>query len=155
MGIYDNHLDFGGNKLQIAGLAIGAIIIVAIILYALSSTPIQTQVNPLGITFQKNPIKSGETSQVTVKITNSSGKDLPDVAVALFAKETSEFDIYSLNSKFEGSRVTIPILSNGTSREITFVLNPIGTILPGTYVIVAGTNLDGNEYKKEAVLTVQ
>ncbi|MEM4363869.1 MAG: hypothetical protein QXS90_01170, partial [Candidatus Diapherotrites archaeon] len=74
------------------------------------------------------------------------------VPLRIFAKEKTEFDIFPLNSQFEGK---INYLSKGTSREIVFVINPISKILPGSYVIVAETIIDDTKFNKEAIINVQ
>lgn len=151
MGIYDNTIQFSDNKLQIIGLVIVALVIIGAIAYFISSAPSPDAQNPLELKFEKNPMKPAETNKATVKITNSSGSDLQNVPIVLFAKEQSEFDIFALNSKFDGK---IPVLSNGTTRDIIFVINPVGNVLPGTYVMVAKTTISGKEYEKEALLKV-
>ena len=151
MGIYDNSVNFGDDRIKYAAIGIVALIIIGALIYGGLGSIQPSEQNPLELKFEKNPAKSTELNKAIVTISNIFENDLTNVPVKISAKERSEFDIYPLNSKFDG---TIPILSKGTSREITYVINPAGNVLPGTYVIVAETQIEGKNYRKEAVLTI-
>ncbi len=154
MGIYDSALgfdfQFGESKkiIQIILLVIAILAIGAIGFFLLSGF----KPSALGFSFEKNPIKTDETTKVIVTVTNISAQDALDVPVSLRAKESSELQIAYLSQNFNG---TIPNLSKGTAREVTFTANPVGKILPGTYVLVARTTINGKDFEKEAVLTVE
>lgn len=150
MSIYEDKLDFDEIKKKYLGLILFGLILL-ILLFVLSQTIVNTK-NPIEIMFEKNPVKANETSKVIVRIANNTDKDLENVPLRVFAKEKTEFDIFPLNSQFQG---TISYLSKGTSREIVFVINPISKILPGSYVIVAETIIDDTKFTKEAILNVQ
>ena len=154
MGIYDQASGFnfslGDSKKWII------IILAVIVILAVASTGFFAmqgfRPSALGIKFEKNPIKTDESTKVTVKVTNIGTTDALNVPVNLRAKESSELQIYPFNESFSGK---IPNLSAGTSREVTFTLNPVRSILPGTYILVATSTINGEYYEKEAVLTVQ
>ncbi|HLC79135.1 MAG TPA: hypothetical protein VJG83_01775 [archaeon] len=154
MGIYDGSIDLGfnpsRNKIVLYLLvAIAAIAIIGAIVFLISDA---TKPSPLQFRFEKNPIKPAEMTKLYVNVTNISQVDLSNVPLVVESKENTEFDIYALNEGFDG---TITNLSKGTSREIAYVINPVGTILPGTYVIVAKTKMNQIDYEKETILTVQ
>lgn len=153
MGLYDSGFDFRfGEAKKIAfslGIGVLAVILVVLVLF-FAGQFLRTE--PLQFRFEKNPIKTGEQTKVFITVTNISGGDLENVPLSLSAKEKAEYDIYALNEKFDGK---ISQLSKGTSREVTFIINPIGKILRGTYTLVARTNLNGVDHVKEATLTVQ
>ncbi len=154
MGVYDSGLDFsigegmGKNAIYIAAAIVGLLLVGAVAYFASESL----KPSALAFRFEKNPIKVGEQTKLFVNVTNISKDDAANVPLSLHAKEKTEFDVYALNEKFAGS---IPNLSQGTSREVTFILNPVGKILPGTYVFVAKTTINGIGHSKETTLTVQ
>ena len=143
MGIYDQGFDFkiafGDSKKmwQILAAVFAVLIVAAIGFFLLQAA----KPSALDFMFEKNPIKSGETTKVTVKVTNITQSDASNVSLSLRANESSEFSIQPFSAGFNGK---IPLLSKGTSREITFIVNPIGNELPGTYVLVARTTVNGN-----------
>ena len=154
MGIYDSFpgLDIGPEsqkKIMFAGIAVLAIIIVAALVFFASE---MFGPQPVKMEFQKNPIKPNETTMAIVKVMNVDKLDAVYVPVSLEPKEQSEFDTRALDMKFDG---TIGAISSGDSREITFVINPIGTIIPGTYTFVAKAKINGKEYVKEGQLRVE
>ena len=154
MSIYDQAIGFKfgfGNSKAMQLTLIAVVIILAagaIGFFALQGV----KPSALDLRFEKNPIGVGETVNVVVKVTNITKADAVNVQLSIRAKESSEFDIYPYNETFNGSILN---LSKDTSREVTFVINPVGNILPGTYVLVAKTTVNGEEYEREAVLTVQ
>ena len=153
MSIYGSNfgLGFGVSKQKvtpIAGVIVLILILTSIVFLAFESF----EDNPLNFTFERNPIKAGNQVKIFINLTNNSEQDAHDVPLSLSAKENTDFDIYSLNEKFKG---IIPTISKGTSREITFLINPIGEVLPGSYTLVAKTNLNGIDFEKEAILLVE
>jgi len=153
MSIYGSNfgLGFGVSKQKVTPIA--GIIILILILASLVFLFIENfDSNPLNFTFERNPIKTGNQVKIFINLTNNSEQDAHDVPLTLEAKENTDFDICSLNEKFKG---IIPTISKGTSREITFLINPIEEVLPGTYTLVAKTNLNGIDFKKEAILIVE
>ncbi len=154
MGIYDQGFDFkmafGDSKKM--WQIIAAVVVVLIIGAAGFFLMQAAKPSALEFKFAKNPIKPDETTAVIVKVTNITEADAVDVTLNLRAKEYSEFTVYSSGLGFDGK---IPLLSKGTFREITFDVNPVNSIPPGTYVLVANTKINGQDFEKEAVLTVQ
>jgi len=153
MSIYGSNfgLGFGVSKQKVTPIA--GIILLSIILIGLIFLLFENfEDNPLNFTFERNPIKAGNQVKIFINLTNTSEQDAHDVPLSLKAKENTDFDIYSLNEKFKG---IIPTISKGTSREITFLINPIGEVLPGSYTLVAKTNLNGIDFEKEAILLVE
>jgi len=155
MGIYDSgfgpkfDLLFNRKKfLPIIGGLIVLIILIGIIYFGV----ISIDSSPIGFNFEKNPIKTGESTNIIVSITNNSDVDATNVSLALRIKETSEFDIIALNEKFKGS---ISLLSSNSSREVIYLINPIGNVLPGSYTLVAETVINGAKFEKEAKLNVE
>ncbi|MFH1391899.1 MAG: hypothetical protein ABIH20_06310 [Candidatus Diapherotrites archaeon] len=155
MGVYDSglNLDFGfrfdkKKFIPIIGVLVVLIILAYIVIYVVSNY----ESSPMEFRFEKNPIKNGEQTKVFVKISNQTKTDAENVSLTLKAKEISDFDIIPLNEKFDGS---IKLLSSGTSREITFLINPIGEVLPGTYTLVAESIINGQLHKKETKLFVE
>ncbi len=108
--------------------------------------------NPLKLEFAKGTIKPGETTTLVATVTNIEKQDAAVVIVSLEAKEKGEFQVFPRSEGFNG---TISLISAGSSREVTFVINPVQKVLPGTYTFVAKTTLNGKEYSKEAVLAVR
>ncbi len=154
MGIYDSTIDLGlgpdiGKKLLLAGAVILLILAIAGAVFLASDA---LKPGALQIRFEKNPAKQGETSKIIVTVTNIGKADAQAVAVSLSAKEKSDFDVYALSTDFTGK---IGLISAGTGREITFMANPVKSVLPGTYTFVAKAVINGEEYEKEAVLTVK
>ena len=154
MGIYDQGVGFkfafGESKrmLYILAIVLAILVVGAVAFFAMQNY----EPSALEFRFEKNPIKAGETTKITVTVSNITGADATNVPLSLRAKESGEFDIYPFNETFTGR---IANLSEGTSREVAFVVNPVGNILPGTYVLVARATVNGEEYEKESVLTVQ
>ena len=153
MSIYGSNfgLGFGVSKQKvtpIAGVIILILILTSIVFLAFESF----ENSPLNFTFERNPIKAGDQVKIFINLANTSEQDAHDVPLLLKAKENTDFDIYSLNEKFKG---IIPTISKGTSREITFLINPVGEVLPGSYTLVAKTNFNGIDFEKEAILLVE
>lgn len=148
MGIYNSGKIKIKPKKEHFFLLAGLIVLAIIIFSLLSLNPTN---NPISYNFEKNPIKQEETTQVIISIRNNSEQDAENVPLSLKAKEQSEFDIYPMNEKFDGH---IRVLSAGTSREITFLINPIQKVLPGTYTLVAETTINNQQYSKEFPLTI-
>lgn len=153
MGIYDAGFDFQfgfdkGKWLPKIGIiiALAALIVVAYWVVANFET------NPISFQFDKNPIKPGEKTQVTITLVNNSDLDAENVTLTLNAKEQTEFDIYPSNEKFKGS---INLISSGTKREVTFSINPVGEVLPGTYTLVAKAVINFQLYEREVKLIVK
>ena len=153
MSIYGSNfgLGFGVSRQKVTPIA--GIIILLIILVSLIFLFVENfDSNPLTFTFERNPIKAGNQVKIFINLTNNSEEDAHNVPLSLEAKENTDFDIYSLNEKFDG---IIPTISKGTSREITFLINPIEEVLPGSYTLVAKTNINGIAFEKEAILIVE
>ena len=154
MGIYDSgiSLDIGPERRRLvvyAALTLVALLSIAAVAM-LGAQAISPQ--PMEFRFEKNPVKGGETAKVFITVRNVSEKDALNVPLSLAAKEETEFNVFAQSGKFGG---TIPEISKGTGREVAFVVNPVGKVLPGTYTLVAKTTINGKEYEKEAVLTVE
>jgi len=154
MGIYDSGFGIDlrpENKKKIV-MAIAGAIAVVVFFFIVSSIEIELESSVISHRFEKNPIKPGEQTKLFVGITNSTEIDAENIALRVEAKEKTEFDIIPLNEKFNGS---ITLISAGNSREITFLINPIGEVLPGTYTLVITTSINGALEEKEITLAVQ
>src|SRR3989344_4199279 len=152
MGLYDQNVGFNlafGDSKKILYIILAVLIVLAIGAIAFFAMQ-EIKPSALNFRFEKNPIKTGETTKVIVTVTNIGEFDAVNVPVSLGAKESTELQVFPEN--FSGK---IANLSAETSREVTFVINPVRNILPGTYVLVARTTINGEEYEKETVLTVQ
>lgn len=154
MGIYDSglNIDFGPDlqkKIMYGGAALLVVLVIAA-----AGLMVSDAVSPraLLVRFDKNPIKAGETTRIFVSITNTGKSDEINVPITLEAKEKTEFDVFPINEKFKGQ---IESISPGNSREITFMVNPIGKIIPGTYTFVSKAKMGMKEYSQEAVLKVE
>lgn len=153
MGIYDADFDFkfGFDKhkwLRKVGIVIALAALIVVAYWAVTSF----ESNPINFQFDKNPVKPGEKTKVTIIISNNTEFDAENVTLSLRAKEQTEFDIFPSNEKFKG---TITLISSGTNREVTFFINPVGEILPGTYTLVATAVMNSQVYEKEAKLIVK
>ena len=149
MGIYDSGFGFEKGKLI---KIIGLVIVLAALIVAGYWVATNFESSPINIQFESNPIKPGEKTKVTIVISNNSEFDAENVTLSLRAKEQTEFDIFPSNEKFNG---TINLISSGTNREVTFFINPVGEILPGTYTLVAEAVINSQLYEKEAKLIVK
>ncbi|PIN85614.1 MAG: hypothetical protein COV47_01175 [Candidatus Diapherotrites archaeon CG11_big_fil_rev_8_21_14_0_20_37_9] len=154
MGVYDGGFQFDfrqgdAKKILIIGITV---IIFLLLIFLISQVDLSFKQDALSTRFEKNPVKSGEQTKIFVTVTNNTASDAAKVPVSVSAKEKTEFDIYPINEKFNGE---IQLLSTGTSREITFLVNPIGEVLPGTYTFVIKITINGQLNEKETVLTVQ
>jgi len=157
MGIYDSGIDFdispGSKKIAVYALiAIAAIAIIAVLAMAAAE---YAKPQALSFRFEKNPIKQDQMTTLYVTVTNISGFDLANVPIDVRAKEGAELQISASSEKFNGTAVSLPQLSGGTSREVAFTINPVGKILPGTYVIVAKTTINSEPFEEEAILKVE
>ncbi|MAG17854.1 MAG: hypothetical protein CL944_00060 [Candidatus Diapherotrites archaeon] len=154
MGVYDSGLNLDFIKFDKKKFLpiIGAIVLIIILAYAAIYAVSNYEPSPIEFRFEKNPIKSGEETKIFIIISNQTKTDAEDVSLILKAKEISDFDVIPLNEKFDGS---IKFLSSGTSREITFLINPIGEVLPGTYTLVAESAINGQLHTKETKLFVE
>ncbi len=156
MGIYDGgipsfdfRLDMDKDKIvAYAGIAIGIILIILVAYWLV----LNFDSSPVDISFEKNPIAAGESTRVKVIVTNRFDIDAQNVGITLRAKEQRDFDVVPLNDKFNG---TIPLVSAGASREVTYLVNPVGEILPGTYTLVATVVIENEPFVKEAKLIIQ
>ena len=153
MGIYDAGFDFrfGFSKNKWLPKA-GIIVVLAALIVVAYLVVTNFESNPINFQFDKNPIKSGEQTRVTIIISNNSDFDAENVTLSLRAKEQTEFDIFPSNEKFKGS---INLISSGTNREVTFFINPVGEVLSGTYTLVAQAVMNSQVYEKEAKLIVK
>ncbi len=149
MGIYDKSIELDNYKKYLLAVGIIALaLLVVFLFYQIVNKP----ENPVEIKFERNQINAGESTRVFVKVTNNTGKDLENIPLRIYAKEKTEFDIFPLNPQFQGN---INYLSDGTSREIAFVINPVKQILPGSYVIVAEAIISDSKFTKEAIVSVK
>ncbi|MEK6958313.1 MAG: CARDB domain-containing protein [archaeon] len=153
MGLYDSgiYAKFGEEKKKIAMGVLAAVVIAVAIWSILVLAPISFDDHPIKYRFEKNPIRPGEQAKVTITISNNGKMDAQNVKLFLQPKEKTEFDIFPVNEKF---RDTIPLISAGTSREVTFLINPVGEVLPGTYTLVATAQMNGKIFTESATLTV-
>ncbi|HZX20417.1 MAG TPA: hypothetical protein VFF13_05370 [archaeon] len=155
MGIYDSGIDINlpkelnGDKVKPILLAVAALIVVFLVGHFILKG---FDSNPVSIEFAKNPIKTGETAEVTVVIQNNTETDAQNATVSLQIKETSEFSVFPKNEGFNG---TINVLSQNTSRRIGYFANPVGNVLPGTYTIVAKFTINGKIFEKSEKLFVE
>ncbi|MCR4368631.1 MAG: hypothetical protein NUV67_01865 [archaeon] len=152
MGIYEGTMGFkfslgGAKMLPIIGGIIAIIALLLITNWAIGNY----EPAALKIEFEKNPISVGEQTMVFVTVSNATKIDAQNVPLTLEVKEQTEFDIFPLNEKFNG---VIGILSSETSRQVTFVINPVQQVLPGTYTLVAQTTINGKAYSSEVKLNV-
>jgi len=153
MGIYDADFDFqfGFDKHKWLR-KVGIVIALAALIFVAYWVVTNFESSPINFQFESNPIKPGEKTQVTIIISNNSDFDAENVTLSLRAKEQTEFDIFPSNEKFNGS---INLISSGTNREVTFFVNPVGEVLPGTYTLVATAVMNSQLYEKEAKLIVK
>ncbi len=154
MGIYDSTIDleFGPaiqKKIILAGAAILLILVIAAFGFWVSDF---MKPNALKAEFSKNTIKPGETTKLVVTVTNIEKVDASNVPVSAMAKEKTDFQVFPESQKFGGK---VELISAGASREITFIVNPVQRVLPGTYTFVAKTSINGEDYSKDTVLTVK
>ncbi len=154
MGIYDSTLDLGiGPDIQKKlMMALAAILILFVVIAGAFWVSESLRPGALQIRFEKNPVKPSETTKLFVTVTNIDKNDAAAVPVTLEVKENTEFQVSPLNEKFTG---TIELISAGASREIAFVANPVGNVLPGTYTFVAKATINGKQYEKEGTLKVE
>ncbi len=153
MGLYNSGFDFRFNPDDRKKIfyALGTIIAAALLLLLLFFAYETVKAKPVEISFQKNPVKSGEQSATIVTVSNTTEMDAENVLLSLAAKEKTEFQVFPMNEKFNG---TIKTLSAGTSRQVTFVLNPNGDVLPGSYSFVATAVINGQISEAEGILQV-
>jgi hypothetical protein len=153
MGIYEPnlYLDFSSKEWKFILIFI-ALIFISLILYFVFFQSTKYATDLITIKFDKNPLKSSEIGKATVIVSNNTDYDAQNVAISLISKAKSDFDIYPANPAFKGS---IDELSKGTSREITFIINPSKKILPGTYTFVATATLNGKTITNESMLTIK
>ncbi|VVC00139.1 Uncharacterised protein [uncultured archaeon] len=154
MSIYDSglNLNFGEDaqkKIIYGAVALFIVLVIAALGMVVSDAVDQ---KPLQMRFEKSPIKAGETAKLFVTVANTEKTDASNVEVKVEAKEKTEFDAFPLNEKFKGK---IDLISAGTSREISYILNPIGKVIPGTYTFAAKASINGKEYTQDAVLKVE
>lgn len=152
MGIYDRGIGanlLGGGKDWFV-ILLGAAVVVVLLAVALFAVAQFFAPKPLELWFDKNPITSGETVWLHVKMTNITGGVLNNVVVSAEAVDKSAIQISQTVN-------TISVLGTGESREIKFLVNPVSqTVLSGNYTItVSAASGSAALGSIETTLTVQ
>jgi hypothetical protein len=153
MGIYDRGLnfdfDFSYHKLKKPLMAIAALIALAIIVMAVLSIASMFGPKTISYYFSKNPISSKEQTHIIVTVINLTEGDARNIAVNVKARDESAIMVLE-NTK------TIKLLEKDLGkRELWFLVNPVGDTIPGNYILDITTELNGKQFKEEAVLTIE
>lgn len=147
MGIYNKGIEFDfvdatkqfKKFIPALGLIIAVLLILWILLIAFSEETIS-------FSFAKNPIKNSEQTILDVKIANTSNQTARDVVVEVFAEDRRAISIAPPVTQ-------ISVLDE--FRELEFVVNPVGDVLPGKYILNIQTEINGKTYSKQAELVIQ
>jgi len=147
MGIYDKGFDFDAKgfllRAQKPLIILAAILMVAFLAWILFGL---FTGEAISFSFNKNPVFTSEQTILRVSIRNTTGITARDVIVQVFAEDKRSIS------------VAPPIKQIGILdqfRELEFVINPVGEVLPGNYVINIKTEINGEKFSKQAVLTIE
>ena len=149
-GIYDDGFSFkmGYAKLKkpVFFLLIAAALVV--ILLALISLPKLFEQKPLELRLSKNEIKATEQADLFAKVVNTTGKDARNVILEIEAVDNRSIAI-------SPSKMAIDIIESGGSRNPKFSVNPVGAVMPGSYVIKAKLRINDSVFSQEISLAVK
>lgn len=150
MGVYDKKNSTGfdyffptqGTKIMGLGLAIvGALLILLLLAMAVGVfSP-----RPLSFSFDKNPVKSSEQSILTVSVSNPYPQTARKVIVEVVPEDRRAISV---------DRPVREIDVLDKNRELEFIINPVGKILPGDYVLNISVTINGTKFSETATLKV-
>ena len=147
MGIYDKGVEFDPSNLVNSAKkfapVFGLIIIVLIVSWLVLAilTP-----QPIVVSFSKNPITPAEQTVLNVTITNTTDLTARDVIVEVYAEDKKSISVAPPIK-------TISILDK--FRKLEFVINPVGEILPGDYLLNITTEINGQKFEKKSTLSIE
>jgi hypothetical protein len=154
MGIYeekkfDFNVGFGQAKKYAKPIAL--IVVALIVLYLIYLMAVSYQANALNAHLNKNPLSlaSDADAILTVNLTNVTEADALNVKVNVYPKDVASLHVYP-------STKTVSLLGKGESRKLEFVVKPVfnGEVLPGDYKINVETEINGQKFSSELVLTL-
>lgn len=147
MGIYDKKPikilpSSGGKKIPVVNIAIGALVLLLVAFAILSAFTVE----PVIYSFDKNAISTNEQALLKVGVSNPFPQTAKGVKVKVYAEDPKSISV--------GEPVrTIEILDS--YRELSFIVNPVGNVLPGSYLINISVEINGQEYTKSTSITIQ
>lgn len=148
MGVYDKKTGFDIKYLfgerQMPSLPIVLAVLAVIFLLGLFFLGFFST-KPIIHHFEKNQISSTEQAILVVGVSNVFDNTLNNVTVKVFPEDQTSISV------LEPTR-TIEVLDK--YREMTFLVNPVGPVLPGNYIINISAEMNGQLFLEKAVLTI-
>lgn len=150
MGVYDKKSSNGfdyffptqGTKIMGLGLAIVGVLLI-ILLLAMATGIFNPR--PLAFSFDKNPIKANEQSILTVGVSNPHQQTARNVIVEVVPEDRRAISV-------DRSVREIEVLDR--NRELEFIINPVGQILPGDYVLNISVTINGTKFSETTTLKI-
>jgi len=147
MSIYNPGFDFNfsAEKLKKPAIAvIAAIALFAVIVVALSM-PNPFSAKPVTAWFEENPISTDGETTLFVRVSNPGNKP---ITASVEARAIDSGSLY-----VGPPEAGIGLLDR--TRELKFIVNTVGKILPGDYVLVITFNAGDEKYTEQVKLSVR
>lgn len=149
MSIYDKKskfdFDFLFDKNGKPGLGTIIIAIVVVLVLAFFAWSFLFA-RPLAYSFDKNTITASEQAILKVGVANPFSETATNVKIEVVPADKKSISVHDPVR-------TIETLDN--YRELTFLVNPVGPVLPGNYEITITATINGQKFEENAVLTVK
>ena len=155
MGIYEEpkfNFSYGFGQAKKYFRPAALIIACLVVLYLLYIGLAGFQPNALNAYLNKNPLSLASDTEtiLTVNLTNVTAADALNVKVNVYPKDVASLHVYP-NTK------TVALLGRGESRKLEFLVKPVfnGEIFPGDYKLLVETEINGQPFSSELVLTLR
>lgn len=147
MSVYNPGLgfDFPVEKLKKPAIAILAIIVLFAVIVAALSMPNPFSASPVTAWFGENPISTDGETTLFVRVSNPANRP---ITASVEARAVDNSSLY-----VGPPEADIGLLDR--TRELKFIVNTIGKILPGDYVLVVTFNAGDEKYSEQVKLTVR
>ena len=152
MSIYDKNFEVGFKSFSWEWLKyIIVVLIVLIIIWVLYGAflSVQTALGPkvLNVTLEKNPITNQDQTKMIVIVKNNTEEIANNVRVGVKTVDNQ------LN--ISPTHQDITVLGPNETRQLTYLINPVGTLSPGDYMITVSARLNEKISEEKVLLKIE
>ena len=149
MGIYDSNplalpQDSGGKAL----LVVAAVAVIVIAYFAGGFLVEAFKPNAVDAWFDRSTILSSEQTFLHVKVTNVTGADAENIFVRVEAKDSSKINLEAVQASY------LSKLPANDFRTMDFLVNPVGSVLPGRYAVQASATINGEKFVRDLTIEI-
>ena len=149
MGIYDDGFDFDlrYGKIKKPLFFIGLAAVLVVVLFVLISSVDMIKPKAVEMKFSDATISSSDQTTLFITITNLENVDASDVLLTVEAADKESIAV-------SPAKEEIDILEKNGKRIYEFVVNPVGSIPQGTYIVRATLKIKEKVYDSEIALRI-